>query len=1107
MTRKPVAKPSRSYSPPPRARGYTRALKNARFLRAMSPETFPVDSAAGGFGTSLPLDVLRNLHRIASHSPLLNRQPHVVEILRAHRPPMPQRGARDAMFSGTVYFAQVTFKTSGGDLVTPTSDMDTIIQYARHAIVPISEYVTAQYGVNKVSVASTPLTYTANVPTGVFSDSDLQGWVNDMKSSHGLGPDSCIYVICPQGISAHDVGGNAGYHGIADIPYIVAGVYDTGLTLQDQADVYAMVISHEMAEMVVDPKVDGQNPEVCDPCDINCNNLTRVYFDAEDNFLGINQSSPPGGFAFDYYICAVVKAEGSANCPASAGDCQYAPVNQSLEFIMGQATFAKDEVAPSSSVAPAFWLRVSGFTSEALGLTSASKLAMSPNPAPTFTVNIDPVLNAPNNLTAQQIATISANLPSVDVFGPPPIVPADPSLQQDPQNFLYPYTVTFGTQGAFGALLPDQVVFLTVQATLVVGQVTVTASANLTLTSGENPRFEDIDPNHPQNYPSWLSFDLRFLKMTVPTTGAAQTASRFGATMTTDPADAPGFIAQVIDNLTAGGGRVGSDSFDPGLTQDEDASSLEFLPTDVSGNRVFNFAIARVRLKGNTPGAKAKKVRVFFRLFQAQSTVSNFDPSTTYRYHSDGALNGVTVPLLGVQNDSHGTPEYVTVPCFATPRVCIDPSTNGYRAVSMATQPEDTPNAREIDVIPGVEVDTFFGCWLDINQPDQKFLPAVLTAGSLDGPYSGSLLSINEVISNAPHQCLIAEIRDDDTPIPVGATTANSDKLAQRNIAWIDGPNPGVFESRRNPHPFEIRATPPEAASPDELMVFWGATPKGSRASLYFPTIAASDIIALADAAYPFHQLSMVDPHTVECPTGGVTYVPIPNGVVRHVGLMTVDLPAGVKRGERYDITVRQTTARSVTVTPPPIIQRGTVARDAQDPVTYSWREILGIFQIAIVISTKEQILYPEERLYSWLLWKLKVTSRQSRWYPILRRYLDIVRGRVSGFGGDPGAIPASPTGDVPKPKHGPDHGHSDHDDDDREFTGKVLGIIHDRFGDFSGFQLLTECGHERRFEGREPAVRDLIRRAWAERLLITVSVDDEAARWPASIMIRSLPG
>lgn len=182
------------------------------------------------------------------------------------------------------------------------------------------------------------MTYTANVPSGTFTDADLQGWVNDMATTNGLPVDSCIYAICPTGISAQNVGGNAGYHSLANIPYIVAGVYATGLTLQDQPDVYAMVVSHEMAEMVVDPKVDGQNPEVCDPCDINCGNLTRVYFDSADNFLGVNQLSPPSGFSFAYYMCAVVKANGAASCPASAGDCEYAPVTQSLEFVMGQAS-------------------------------------------------------------------------------------------------------------------------------------------------------------------------------------------------------------------------------------------------------------------------------------------------------------------------------------------------------------------------------------------------------------------------------------------------------------------------------------------------------------------------------------------------------------------------------------------------------------------------------------------------------------------------------------------------------------------------------------------------------------------------------------------------
>ena len=146
-------------------------------------------------------------------------------------------------------------------------------------------------------------------------------------------------IVSPQGLNAPNVGGNAGYHGLAsvsNVPYVVAGVFEQNLTLQDNVDVYAMVISHEIAEMIVDPNVDGNNPEVCDPCDINCANLTRIYFDASNTFLGANQNTPPGGFNFTYYICAVVKPGGATQCPAPSADCAYAPTPVSLGGILSQ---------------------------------------------------------------------------------------------------------------------------------------------------------------------------------------------------------------------------------------------------------------------------------------------------------------------------------------------------------------------------------------------------------------------------------------------------------------------------------------------------------------------------------------------------------------------------------------------------------------------------------------------------------------------------------------------------------------------------------------------------------------------------------------------------
>lgn len=46
------------------------------------------------------------------------------------------------------------------------------------------------------------------------------------------------------------------------------------------------------------------------------------------------------------------------------------------------------------------------------------------------------------------------------------------------------------------------------------------------------------------------------------------------------------------------------------------------------------------------------------------------------------------------------------------------------------------------------------------------------------------------------------------------------------------------------------------------------------------------------------------------------------------------------------------------------------------------------------------------------------------------------------------------------------------------EFTGKIAGLIYDRFGDFDGFLLLSERGHERRFYAREEQVERVVRGA-----------------------------
>jgi hypothetical protein len=72
-------------------------------------------------------------------------------------------------------------------------------------------------------------------------------------------------------------------------------------------------------------------------------------------------------------------------------------------------------------------------------------------------------------------------------------------------------------------------------------------------------------------------------------------------------------------------------------------------------------------------------------------------------------------------------------------------------------------------------------------------------------------------------------------------------------------------------------------------------------------------------------------------------------------------------------------------------------------------------------------------------------------------------------------------------------------------FTGKVSGLLFDRFGDFTGFRLDVEEG-ERTFHAREREIEHLAQRAWAERILIRVFVERDAPRRPEQIVLLYLP-
>jgi hypothetical protein len=465
----------------------------------------------------------------------------------------------------------------------------------------------------------------------------------------------------------------------------------------------------------------------------------------------------------------------------------YVPA-MGMSFNFDKSTFGQDEVQQSATWGSAFWLAVSGFPNSSLGFNSPSDLASAnPGPLASVTASIDPSLNL--GLTPTQVATIGNNLPAV-TFGPPPVLAIDNTLGLNFQTFFYPFTISFPNLNAFSALDAHQVAIVTLSAQLTVqvptgvdaqGNTTTTAvplscQANIELAKGEDPYLFNLNPTNPQSYPSWLSFDLRLFHVT-----PNQSHLMFSVPNPTDASGAIPYIRQVLNNLNNPTLITNGDTFDNALTQDEGGSAIVFFPNDQSFVPTFNFVVARVRIKSGIT-TTIGPVRVFFRLFNAASTGCNFTEvgtgEGTYRWGSNGTP-GHKIPLLGVQTGFLGLgSDYDTVPCFATDRI------NLTSPADMKSQ-TDPPNALMITTAAGQEVDTYFGCWLDVNQSTPFLIPIPpLLQSQWDGPWAGTE-SLNGVVAVAPHQCLVAEIRFDDTPVPNGATTATSDKLAQRNIAWL----------------------------------------------------------------------------------------------------------------------------------------------------------------------------------------------------------------------------------------------------------------------------------------------------------------------------------
>jgi len=239
------------------------------------------------------------------------------------------------LFSGTLHFVALQFHTPSG--VVGVSANDTLVAVAFcTTIAPIASRYASQYGPNSLGVApgapGTPVT-----PSGgtTYSDAELAGWIDAFAAAANLPAGDAVAVLNPpSGVENTDARvseGVLGYHSISPKgrPYLFVNARGSGFQPNDPSGFFALALSHELQEMLVDPRADGSNPEVCDPCAGNCGSTAALeLFDASARYLGAvttSTTAPPPGTPYAFYLNSMVRPANATDCPAPAAACAYPP--------------------------------------------------------------------------------------------------------------------------------------------------------------------------------------------------------------------------------------------------------------------------------------------------------------------------------------------------------------------------------------------------------------------------------------------------------------------------------------------------------------------------------------------------------------------------------------------------------------------------------------------------------------------------------------------------------------------------------------------------------------------------------------------------------------
>jgi hypothetical protein len=234
--------------------------------------------------------------------------------------------AGNPLFNGTIHLTDLAFrrKDQNGAITRFTAaDIATVLEYLQLAVPTIVRYAS-QYGECSAAVSPTVLEGQVDIDFDKYSTGWIENWVNTLAKQYGIPSNDCICILNPPGIVDTDnaLPAIGGYHQTtSQCRYMMINVTQTGLTVADLSLSYADVLSHEIAEMIVDPDGSG-NPEVCDPC--SDAHTTLNFFMRDGSYVGnvTDAALPP---VFDYLLEGIAQPAFVHESAPPSFACGYFP--------------------------------------------------------------------------------------------------------------------------------------------------------------------------------------------------------------------------------------------------------------------------------------------------------------------------------------------------------------------------------------------------------------------------------------------------------------------------------------------------------------------------------------------------------------------------------------------------------------------------------------------------------------------------------------------------------------------------------------------------------------------------------------------------------------